>query len=108
MTSLDLTAARRACANGRITWRKHALQRMAERNISRDDALAVIQDGERIIDYQDDRPFPSALMLADVGGRPLHVVVAFDKDADMAYVITAYEPTTEEFEEDLRTRRNRK
>ncbi|MCP5484286.1 MAG: DUF4258 domain-containing protein [Spirochaetales bacterium] len=69
---------------------------------------AVIQEGERIIDYREDRPFPSALMLADVGGRPLHVVVAFDKDSDMAYVITAYEPTTEEFEEDLRTRRKRK
>jgi len=46
-----------------------------------------------IEDYPADKPFPSALFFKPVGGRPLHVVLAFDSNGEKAYVITAYEPT---------------
>ncbi len=95
----------KAVLNDAIEWRKHALQRMLERNISRADAREVILHGEVIEDYPADKPFPSALFFKSVGGRPLHVVVAFDSNGEKAYVITAYEPTLDKFEPDFRTRR---
>jgi hypothetical protein len=42
------------------------------------------------------------------GGRPLHVVIAWDGSAArLAYVITAYEPDEAHFGPDLKTRREK-
>jgi hypothetical protein len=68
--------------------------------------LEVLQSGERIEDYPDDTPYPSALFLEFVASKPLHVVAAFDEVNQLAYVITAYEPSLEVFENDYKTRRN--
>ena len=78
-----------------------------ERGITRAQVCQAILSGEVIEDYPQDRPFPSVLVLAFVGGRPLHVVVALDAAAAYAYVITAYEPGLERFQPDSRTRRRR-
>jgi len=61
--------------------------------------------GELIEDYSEDRPFPSGLFLGWQGKKPLHVVITVDTDNNMVAVITAYEPTTEHFEPDFKTRR---
>jgi len=63
--------------------------------------------GEQIEDYPEDYPLPSALFLGTVEGRPLHVVAAYDGGIDMAYIITAYEPSLDHFEPDWRTRRRK-
>lgn len=97
--SLDLEQLRRALAAGRFEWRLHALERMAERNITLADALAVLQHGERIEDYPEDNPYPSALFLGWMVEKPLHVLAALDQEHDWAYIITVYEP-------DYRTRRS--
>jgi hypothetical protein len=60
--------------------------------------------GERIRDYTEDRPFPSALFLGYIGNKPLHVVAALDEMNKQAFVITAYEPSLDVFESD-RTRK---
>jgi hypothetical protein len=60
---------------------------------------------ERIRDYTEDRPFPSALFLGYIGGKPLHVLAALDEINKQAFVITAYEPSLDVFESDYRTRR---
>ena len=88
-----------------IEWRKHALQRMFEREISRDDVKNVIVIGEIIEEYKDDTPFPSALYFALVNNRPLHVVAALNESEPKVFIITAYEPTLEKFESDFKTRR---
>ncbi len=98
---------RQAVRGGRFEWRKHALTRMAERNISQSAILEVVACGEAVEEYERDRPFPSILLYAAVGGRPLHVVAAYDSEQDRAFIITAYEPSPEEFELDFRTRRSR-
>ena len=67
--------------------------------------LSVLLDGEIIENYPDDFPFPSALILGWIGGRPLHVVVALNEDARMVAIITVYEPSTEYFEPDFKTRK---
>jgi hypothetical protein len=105
MKPLDVDQLRRAISAGRIEWRKHVLQRMAERGISQQALLDVLLRGERIRDYPDDQPFASALFLGYTAGWPLHVVAACDEANCRAYIITAYRPSLELFEPDLKTRR---
>jgi hypothetical protein len=69
--------------------------------------MEVLERGDPIEEYPDDTPFPSALFFAVVGGRPLHAVAAHDATADWTYIITAYEPSLEEFEPNFRTRRRK-
>ena len=52
-----------AIENGRIEWQRHALERILERGISRQDVFNVLLTGEEIEEYANDTPFPSALLL---------------------------------------------
>ena len=103
--SLDCSLLREAIVAERFHWCGHALQRVAERGIPQKAVLSVLLSGEKIRDYPDDSPYPSALFLGWHEGRPLHVVAAWDKDEQHAYIITAYEPGRLHFEDDFRTRR---
>jgi hypothetical protein len=74
--------------NGKLIWRKHALERMLECGITRAEVKDTLRLGELIEQYEDDRPFPSAL-LGKAGVLPLHVVVALDIAAQEMYIVTA-------------------
>ena len=89
---------------GRVVFSGHAIQRMFERAISRDDVLAVIAQGETIAEYADDKPYPSRLLLGSVGSKPVHVVLASDEAANVCIVVTVYEPTRGYWRDDFRTR----
>jgi len=65
---------------------------MFEREIAVDAIHEVLRTGEVIEERADDLPYPSRLVLGFVGGRPLHVVVADDRDAERSIVVTVYEP----------------
>jgi hypothetical protein len=92
--------------SGRFEWRKHTIERLAERGILQEEVLRVLKEGEQIEDYPEDTPYPSALFFTIVSGRPLHVVAAFDAKNDWVYIITAYVPDSEHFKEDYKTRKN--
>jgi len=96
---------RAACAAGRLLWRKHALERMLTRGISRERVRQALLEGEVIASYPHDRPFPSVLVDKRDGPDVLHVVVALDEQEGVCHIITAYRPDTEHFEDDLKTRR---
>ena len=49
-------------SQSRIKWYKHAVERMQERDISREDVKNCIMNGEIIEDYPDDFPHPSCLI----------------------------------------------
>jgi hypothetical protein len=98
---------RTAVARGAIEWQCHALERMLERGIRQAEAVEVLLNGERIEDYPNDVPYPRALFLGWIGGRPLHVVAAYSTSRQTVYVITAYEPSAAYFEDDFRTRKKR-
>ena len=83
----------------------HAIQRMFERGISKDDVMSVLREGVPIAEYTEDRPFPSCLMVFSPGGRPLHVVAAFDTATRICHVITAYHPDPDRWTPDGRLRR---
>lgn len=105
MRAFDPTVFREAIEAGRIQWRKHVLQKLAERGIPQQAVREALLRGEPIREYADDKPFPSALFLGYVSGKPLHVVSALDETNRQAFVITAYEPSLEIFEADYRTKR---
>src|SRR2546428_1863211 len=105
MEHLNLETFREAVAAGKIQWRKHVLQKLAERGIQQETVREVLLNGERIRDYVEDRPFPSALFLGYVSDKPLHVLAACDEIERQAFVITAYKPSLDVFESDYRTRR---
>ena len=91
--------------SGRVIFRRHAWERMESRGISVADVLNVLTSGEQIEQYPDDTPFASALMLARVRERPLHVVAARDVANEVTYVVTAYEPDPNEWDAEFRRRR---
>jgi hypothetical protein len=98
---------RRAFAAGRIRWRQHALERMLARGITRVHVSAVVASGHVIEEYTSDRPYPACLVHEELQGRPLHVVIAYNKRGGTAYVITAYQPDEQHFQSDFKTRKKR-
>lgn len=88
-----------------INWRRHALERMFQRNISRDDVKKAMKNGKVIEVYNDDQPFPSQLIFAIINEKALHVVVAEDEYTRECFVVTAYTPSKEYFEDDFITRK---
>lgn len=101
--SLELIA--KIIEKGRIHWQRHALERMMERDIFREDVKQVLLNGEIIEEYTDDQPFPSFLVFGITDNKPLHVVAALDKNNGWCYIITAYKPDLLHFEIDFKTRK---
>ena len=93
-----------ALEHGTIEWRRHALERMLERDISRREVKMTLRDGEIIENYETDVPFKSALFFY-IDSKPIHVVASLDEATKTIYVITAYVPSITHFYEDLKTRR---
>nr|VFJ97000.1 MAG: protein of unknown function (DUF4258) [Candidatus Kentron sp. LFY]VFK00511.1 MAG: protein of unknown function (DUF4258) [Candidatus Kentron sp. LFY] len=104
-SEIHLPDIRRALIQGRMFWKKHALERMMERNISRHAVKQAILDGEIIEEYPADYPIPSMLM-AVLEPEPLHVVLAWDGKRKTCHIITVYRPDLQYFEPDLVSRRN--
>ena len=91
---------------GPLIFRVHAIERMFQRRISKDDVRHVLENGETIETYPHDTPYPSRLMLGWRSARPLHVVAAVNPDTGETIVITAYEPNPEEWERDFKRRKH--
>ena len=89
-----------------VNFTRHATQQMFARSISIDDIKRVVNKGEKIASYPDDRPYPSYLLFYSVKQRPIHVVVAVNPDSQTCVIVTAYEPSPEIWEVDFKTRKN--
>ena len=83
---------------------EHARIRMFERGITIRDVIKCIEFGEIIKQYENDKPFPSCLILGmSINGRYLHIVVS--TDSRFIHLITAYFPDLEQWEPDYKTRK---
>lgn len=71
----------------------HAIKRMFERRLSRDDVVLAVRQGEVIKEYPDDQPYPSCLILWFSDYMPIHVVVARDESDFSCYIVTTYVPS---------------
>ncbi len=89
----------------RLVFRVHAVQRMAERQVTVEDVRDVVLNGEVIRAYPDDTPYPSCLILGWRGTRPLHVVAADNHEAQETIIITVYEPGPDLWEPDFRSKK---
>lgn len=88
-------------------YRVHAVERMFQRDIEEVNVEHVVNNGEIIERYADDKPYTSYLSLGFVNDVPLHVVYAKDEEENFI-VITVYVPSLEKWENDMRTRRSQK
>ena len=103
---LNIDNLRNLCSDKQIAVTKHANNRLRERCINIDDVKRAIMSGEIIRQYEDDKPFPSCLLLGMAeNSEYIHVVASVD--SEFIYIITAYYPDLNEWETDLKTRRTK-
>jgi hypothetical protein len=82
--------------------------RLAGRYIARDEILTAVETYSIVEAYPEDKYLPSYLLLAAPPGptvEPFHALFAADVEGDNVRVITAYRPSADEWEPDLRIRR---
>lgn len=94
--------------NRKVYWTYHVNMRLVGRYLTRDEILGAVDGYEVIESYPDDKYLPSYLVLAQQPGAAFHVLFAADVEADHVRVVTAYRPHSNDWEPDLRTRRNQK
>ena len=102
---MNIEQMRMLCKDETIQMTGHVFKRCRERNIKLDDIKRCIMYGEIIEDYPNDFPYPSALVLECKVGRPLHVVAGLGNN--LLWIITAYEPTADRWENDFKTRKEK-
>jgi len=88
-----------------IVYSNHAVKQMFSRMISTGEVEKVLENGETIMDYPDDKPYPSKLLLAFCNNRPIHVVSSYNSTENTTIVITAYEPSLDIWENNFKTRK---
>jgi len=98
----------RESAEKKLLFLPHAIQQMSrpDRMISTSDVHRVIKNGDLIEDYPDDTRGHSYLILGyGDGERAIHVVCS--PKEDYLAIITAYLPDREQWEDNLRKRKNK-
>lgn len=88
-----------------IIFKDHAVIRMLERGISKNEIMETIEHGEVIEEYIDDYPYPSCLMFKMVKLKPIHVVVANNSSEIQKIIVTVYIPDDTKFEPDFKSRK---
>jgi hypothetical protein len=88
----------------KLTFRIHAIERMAKWGVNVRDVEHVLANGETIEDYPEDSPYPSRLLLARLGNRALHLVAAYNRLDVETIVVTVYEPDPAQWSPDFRRR----
>ena len=92
------------CKEKSVRWTRHMLERLFQREISIEDVVSALTNGEIIEQYPSDYPFPSCLVLGNTtAGRSLHVVCG--SNGVELWLITAYFPNPIEWTEDFKQRK---
>jgi hypothetical protein len=79
--------------------------RLKGRFIPREAILASTESYEIIEEYPEDKYLPSYLVYAEHEGEVFHIQIATDVAGDSVVIVTAYRPTPDKWEADLKTRR---
>ena len=105
MDCLDIEMIRGRCRDGAIRWSAHSAARMLQRDITREDVVNCILNGEIIERYPEYWLNPACLIFgSDVNGGILHVVVGI---GEYVHIVTAYRPDDSTFMPDMKTRREK-
>ena len=103
---MEIGQLRFLCKDETIQMTDHVYKKSRQRNIKFDDIKRCIMYGQIIEDYPNDFPFPSALILECSVGKPIHVVAGVGDG--LLWIITAYFPDEEKWENDYKTRKEHK
>ena len=99
---LRIEDVRAYCKDDTIALTEHLLTRIRQRKIRLEDIKFAIANGEIIEQYPVDYPFPSCL----INGEDIHVVCSIGEER--LYIITAYRPTPERWEDEGRKRKEKR
>ena len=94
---------RKRLLRGQVLWTYHVNMRLGQRFISRNTILGARY--EMVEANPDDKYLPSYLLLGRRGDASFHVLFAADVEGQNVRIVTAYHPSPEEWEDDLKTRR---
>jgi hypothetical protein len=89
----------------KLVYRLHAVRRILQRGIGEPAVRKVLETGQVIATYSEDRPYPSRLLLGWPEGAPLHVLIAENTADREIIVITVYGPDPDLWDADFRKRR---
>ena len=104
MEKLDINIIKQLIKDEKIRWTNHIVVRLLQRNITQDDVLNTLLNGEIIEEYENDYPYPSCLVYGiSLNNKILHVVCSSNEEE--LWIITAYYPDNIEWENDLKTRK---
>lgn len=99
----DIERIRQAFRDRTYVFSAHGSDRAAKRAIRAAEIEQAITSAEVIEDYPDDKYGPSCLMFGRTNhNRPLHIQVGY---STIIKIITVYEPSPDEWEDDLKTRK---
>lgn len=106
LPELCIEILQKLCNDKSVIWSAHALKRLQERGIYRDDVLNAINTGKIIEQYSDGYPYPACLVLGvSTNNEHLHIVAGCN--GNVVCIITAYFPDSDKFEIDLQTRKEK-
>ena len=81
--------------------------RLLQRNISQEDIENAILNGEIIEEYENDYPYPSCLVYGiSLNNNIIHIVCGVNNDE--LWIITAYYPDKEKWDNSLKIRKENK
>jgi len=105
MTQITIEILQKLCSDlDSIKITQHTFVRFQERGILIRDVINTINTGEIIEYYPDDYPYPSCLVLGlSVENDYLHVCCGIGNDK--IWIITAYYPAEDKWENDFKTRK---
>ena len=101
---IDIENLRAHYLNDMVFMTNHASERSRQRGIFAKDIRNAVMTGEIIEDYPNDFPFPSCLVYGkSLDGKGIHVCIS--DEGESSRIITAYIPSLEKWETDLKTRK---
>ncbi len=83
---------------------RHAFERMFQRGIEPSAVARIVAEAEIVIEYPDDKPCPSALLLGFNGKQAIHAVVAKSAEGE-CHLVTIYWPDPDVWDETFKRRR---
>lgn len=105
MSEITISKLRELSSNLKnIEITQHGLFRLNERGITINDVIVAIHNGNIIEQYPDDYPFPSCLILGlSLSNLFIHAVCGIGNEK--LWLITAYFPTLDKWDERYKTRK---
>ena len=107
MEKLEIEKIKQLVREDKIRWTNNAIIRLFQRNITQEDIQSAILNGEIIEEYENDYPYASCLVYGiNIENKVLHIVCGMNESE--LWIITAYYPDNVSWENDLKTRREKK